>query len=382
MKNVITFIQANTYTHKFRFMILSGIVIGVLAFLAYIIPIKRINAQWYNNGETEHYTCDAGRLTVTLSPDTETSCDTSYQSTAKLIIHGNGNYHVVWGVASFFCSTPSNQCLENFISNGNTEPINFTNGVAEISLPSAVNQPDQSKFPNQACGDYQNDFGFYIYRDDNPTVHLCSTTNPNDIRSLGSLNNYASWCSTGTTCAIPTPTPTTAPTATPTTVPTATPTTVPTATPTTVPTATPTTVPTMTPTVFITPTTPIGCGQANYSNNTNVNCNNQNQGQDQTQGQIQDQNQGQGQQQSQTTNVDVNNSNTNNNTYSPSNNNDINISLDSYAPPAKQQSQQIEVAPASSATSLPNTGMPFEETVTLFSMSGIGFLIRKFTNWS
>ncbi|HET9947138.1 MAG TPA: hypothetical protein VFQ63_03680 [Patescibacteria group bacterium] len=262
-------------------------VFGVLAVILLeaallLSPAKTSQAAWWGNGDDQHYQCGA-YLRVILHPlndscSTGTSSSlTSYSSSMTLKAQNDSNFHsqgaytVKWGVASYWCPTedPHAPCLSHLDENGGIHTSGLTgDNAAYATLTGGTSSSGQ--FAGQACGYYQNDFGFYVYDNNRPGTILCGIY-PLAVSSLGNTNNDASWCHTGHTCTVPTPTPTVTPrpTATPTVTPrltaTPTPTGRPTATPTPTgrPTATPTPsgtpTPTATPTVTVTPTmTPTG----------------------------------------------------------------------------------------------------------------------------
>lgn len=77
------------------------------------------------------------------------------------------------------------------------------------------------------------------------------------------------------------------------------------------------------------------------------------------------------------------NSNTNNNNNSQSqsqdqnNNQNVNVSIAAYASSLPQQQVMVQAAPTTS--SLPSTGSPFDQTISLFSLIPLGGIIRKFS---
>ena len=248
------------------------IALALLAILLVAIPLT----VWYGQQQQQvqqraasvipreqHYTCGS-LLTVVLSTPIETpDCTqnsgvvnglTSFQTTEiiKAAPGSTGAYHVKWAWAQFWCPTedPHAPCLSSGILTTGEGGLTGDNAVF-VTAASAVKTPD-SQYAGQACGYYQNDFGFQVSLNDNPAV-LCGVSL--DINSLAQTNNNASWCHSGVSCNVTTPTPTpTVVTPTPTTpvTPTVTPT------PTTPITPTPTTVintPTPGPSATPTPTT-------------------------------------------------------------------------------------------------------------------------------
>lgn len=222
-------------------------------------------------GQQQYY-CNSN-LTVILTPISETpsACSTgsysgltSYTSSIKLSAKSgsSGTYTLHWNWATFFCPVENskNPCLT--YPTGTARTTTFT-GTSSITMTSDTRSPI-SPYSGQACGYYQNDFGFYIT--DSSGNKLCTSIVDLSPQALGVLNNNASWCHSGKTCTTvqPTPTPTKSPTPSPTGGATPTPTKSPTPTrPVTLtptftpsPTASPsaTATPTITPTGTLTPT--------------------------------------------------------------------------------------------------------------------------------
>lgn len=235
--------------------------------------------------QTQTYYCNSA-LSVTLSlggignnysvaesPDCSSGFNkvSSFQSSViiKQKAGSVGAYAVHWMWAQFWCQDPgTSPCLLN-----GSDTKEHVVGLDTAQNPTIVAQSDirqaAAPFTGQACGVYQNDFGFYITDNSDPNkTHLCTTkiiagqAVPIVLTQsgLGNRNDNASWCNTQTQCVVPsTPTPTTppAPTATP-TLPVATPT--PSDTPPMIPSDTPTVIPsdtpadTPTPGLTITPT--------------------------------------------------------------------------------------------------------------------------------
>ncbi len=400
-----------------RSLILAFIGVIVLGYLTLTLGITQAPQSHADFLPTQSFDCGGTSLHFEYGKDSETACTTSYQSTAYVTVSVNdtkhigiGNWRIYWGAASFFCTDPSKgsncvQTTEGFGGfSGNRGYTDFSLGSVgaskKVLMPSNVLQPDQSKYPNQACGKYQNDFGFYISRQ-GYTDHWCSAVYFDNLQDLGGTNNQASSCSTGVKCTTPTstptptktptptvtntPTPTKTPTVTKTPTPTASKTPTPTNTPTPTrgatptpthtptPTATPTVTetptetptgtltPTATPTVTETPTetpfptstptsTPTGVntnncnGSSQSGNNDNNNCNQQNQNQNQSQTQ--------------------------------NNNQNVNITLNQ---PAQQVLGTTTVAAASTATALPGTGTPLEVWELLGSIAPLGIFLRRIT---
>lgn len=190
----------------------------------------------------------------------------TYQSTVAIAPQSwsSGQYKIHWMWAQYWCADPNTSpCLDHF--SGAEHVVDFNAGSGQtVTMQSDARGP--VGFPPQACGVYQNDFGFYITdNSDSSQKHLC--TNVVLDNSLGTTNNNAAWCKTGNSCNVPpTNTPIPPPTNTPipptnTPVPTGTPV-PPTDTPgvTITPTDTPPpgTTPTDTPTPTVTPTPPPG----------------------------------------------------------------------------------------------------------------------------
>ena len=210
----------------------------------------------------QHYTCDGGGIIVYINPvlNSCSSTTTSFQSAMGISAGGTnpGGYTIHWGWLSNFCTTTSPGCDQNNTTNKITPLSGSLSGSSSITAKSATTSPS-GQFAGQACGAYQNDFGFYVTKNSN-NQQVCGISLGN---SLDVTNNNATWC-TVKTCTVtqPTPTPTHIPTPTPTGRPTATPT-LPVDTPTETPppSATPTSSPSATPTFTITPTftvTPTG----------------------------------------------------------------------------------------------------------------------------
>lgn len=207
----------------------------------------------------QHYQCGS-YLTVLLEPPTEApDCTgnsgnhpglTSFQSTVviKAKAGSQGAYQVKWAWAQWWCPVedPHKPCLENGTLASGQGGLTGDN-KAFVTAPSAVKTPTD-QFKGQACGVYQNDFGFQVYDNNAPTTLLCGISI--DMNSLGQVNNNASWCHSTVTCSASTPTPSPSPI--PTTSPSPTPS--PTPGPTATPTLSPTPGPTATPGPSATPT--------------------------------------------------------------------------------------------------------------------------------
>lgn len=244
--------------HYFALGALSIILVEATLLLA---PVKTSEAAWWAAGQDMHYQCGPN-LRVILHPlndncPTGFSSISSYHSSMVLYaqndsaFHSTGSYTVKWGVASYWCPTDNftATCLQNLNENGGVHTGSLTgNNSSTVTLTGGTSSSGQ--FAGQACGHFQNDFGFYLYDNNHPSTVLCTAIYPLNVADLGNTNNDASWCHTGRTCTPPTPTPTRVPTATPT------PTKVPTATPypTKTPTPTPYATKTPTPTPYVTNT--------------------------------------------------------------------------------------------------------------------------------
>lgn len=332
-------------------------IIAMLGFITFFQPIKQQNAAWVVP-HTQHYTC--GGVVVYIDPTFESpSCTSgtnssaaSYQSGMRIWATGaTSDYTIHYNWASFVCPTESSgPCLQHGTALGNTAH-NLTQAFTAYSqVRSAI-----SPFTGQACGYYQNDFGFYVQKNSTSQV-FCSI----NLNNLGNTNNNASWCHTGRNCQAPTATPTV-----PVTPPTATPTVpqqiqhmacqqnacrlipgpganqctqnseceAPTATPTV--TSTPTVTVTEQPTA--TPTQPSSCTDTNNCNNNNNNNNNE-------------------QSQSQTQN----------------NNQSVNITLN-----GGQQQQQQVLAASTAPTQLPKTGAESDIIFGLLALIPVGWKLRK-----
>ncbi len=219
----------------------------------------------------QQYSC-GDNLTVLLTPLPETpDCSkdgnhpglTSFQSAVTIRAKAGsiGAYTVHWMWVQFWCAKedPSAPCYDNMTTKQDEKDSergltgdNKAYVTAMSSVKTAV-----APFTGQACGYYQNDFGFYVTSNDNPNVMLCGhSLDANAIAHT--TNNNASWCHSTVSCQATTPTPTTPVTSTPTptvpvtVTPTPTPTGVITPTPTTTP--GPTSTPTPTPGPTVTPT--------------------------------------------------------------------------------------------------------------------------------
>lgn len=197
----------------------------------------------------QQYAC-GNFLTVILSTPIETpDCTgnggnlsglTSFKTSiiVKAKDGSQGAYQVKWAWAQFWCPTedPSKPCLDNGTLASGQGGLTGNN-TAFVTADSAVKTPTDA-FKGQACGYYQNDFGFQVFDNNAPDKQLCGVSL--DLNALASTNNNASWCHSTVTCKVTTPTPTLTTTPTPT------------------PTVTITTTPTPTPTVTITPTSTPG----------------------------------------------------------------------------------------------------------------------------
>ena len=273
----------------------------VLAFILIMLPLVLLqvkqqqrlsqHAAWYVN-RTQHYYCNSslsvdlllgginGNYNVSESPDCSSGTNTSATSfQSSMVIQASkgsiGSYTVHWMWAQFWCSNnQTSPCLQNGIPTSGTGALSPSGSNTPAVIAQSAVKGASSPYAGQACGVYQNDFGFYITNNNDPNhTHLCSSVSLS-VSSLGQTNNNASWCNIGKTCAGPTatPTPTKPPTPTPTVTPTGLPTNTPTVTPTSIPTNTPTPTlpintptntpaytPTLTPTGTLTPTlTPTG----------------------------------------------------------------------------------------------------------------------------
>lgn len=245
--------------HYFALGILSILLIELSLLFA---PTKSSLAA--TNGP-QQYSC--GNDVIEVAPSEDPACSSgtvsgisSYSSTATVrITSGSQPVVIYWVWGKYFCPTESSgPCLQSAGTNKNTQqllPGSSVSAVATSTRPSA---------PYSACGYYQNDFAFQIYTNDNgnPGTLLCYHGN---VDNPGQSNSVYAFCHSGTSCSVPTATPTSRPTVTPTPTgrPTATPTPtgIPTVTPTVTPTPTgkPSVTPTCTPTVTLTPTvTPTG----------------------------------------------------------------------------------------------------------------------------
>ncbi len=217
--------------------------VGLILFLLVAIPLTIwFGVQQQQTSENhaaqqvpkeQHYACGSS-LTVLLSAASETpSCTadsgyirsglTSFQTSIILKAQSgsSGAYRVKWAWAQYWCPTedPHAPCLSNGSIHAGEGGITG-NGAAYTTATSAVKTPT-SEFVGQACGYYQNDFGFQVFSNDNPDKQLCGISL--DLASLGNTNNNASWCHSGKSCETITPTATPTDTPTPTVTPTTTP---------------------------------------------------------------------------------------------------------------------------------------------------------------
>ena len=256
-------------------LILFFIILGALPVALYEVQQQQTNQQHAAQGCTpyngtnwcegnQHYTCDNGGIIVYINPvaNTCTSTITSFQSAMDISAGGTnkGAYTIHWGWLSNVC-TSGGICDQTNGTDKMTPVSGTLSGSSSTRAQSAHTSPP-SPFTGQACGIYQNDFGFYVTR--NSDGHqVCGISLG---ANLNITNNNATWCSVKA-CTLATPTPTHAPSPTPSRPPTATPTggitatpTIPidtptdTPAPTASPSATPTIPPTLTPTGTLTPT--------------------------------------------------------------------------------------------------------------------------------
>lgn len=169
------------------------------------------NASWAVPQE-QHYAC-GGNLTVLMDTAPENPVCTSgsisdgslksFQSTVILKASSGsvGAYTVHWKWDSFWCphEDPHAPCLSPIGSTGEQTGGLTGNGSAFVSATSKALPANP-----QACGYFQNDFGFYVVSNDNPSQVLCGAS----LSNLGTTNNNASWCHTNTSCTAPSDTPT------------------------------------------------------------------------------------------------------------------------------------------------------------------------------
>lgn len=336
-----------------KFVRIGLVTVFALLVGAYIYVLGPTPKQSNASEQTWASTDSKGQIAVSLDADNYNAGTYTARFHLRNQTGNTITVNVKW-LTNFCTGGHVNSCLDNqhVVSQG---PFVLpAGGTADPSISTST----QVNFTpaNIACGTFQDDFFFTT-----SNGGTYGTTNLSTTLAAG-------WFDTNITCqpkSNPTPTPTQAPTPTPTAFPTSTPTPTPiTATP-TMPTATPTpTSPTETPTVTPTPTTtteqqcPAGFDVEVI--NSIVFCQQQTQTQTQT-----------------STN---NNDNSSNNSSTNNNNNDININLASYAPQQQQQQQQVQVQPAPQTTSLPSTGTPLTDVLSIISMVPAGFIIRKFTN--
>jgi hypothetical protein len=328
-------------------------IIAMLGFITLYNPIQQQDAKWLEGAQ--QYSCDGGKVVVHIDPASENpSCSTGTNSTATHYQTGmnvsatgaTSDYTIHWGWASYWCQNSSTSpCLDHSVVNASSHALSSS------FIAYSQDRGATGSFAGQACGVYQNDFGFYVTKNStNATV--CGIS----LNNLGNTNNNAAWCNTRGTCQAPTNTPM-PPTATPTQPeqPTATPTLPeqPTATPTQPeqqPTATPT------PTGVVATATPTGtntnnCDNTNQSgNNDNNNCNQNNNN----------------------NNNENNNNNQQQQQQTQNNNQTVNISLGS----GQQQQQQV-LAAATAPTTLPKTGAETPIILGLLSLIPVGWKLRK-----
>lgn len=339
-------------------------IIAMLAFITLYNPVKESQAAWLEG--TQHYACGPW-LTVQLIPNTET-CNgsnngniSSYQSSiiVKASAGNQGAYAVHWKWASYFCPTedPHAPCLQHEVDSTGVGGLTGNN-TAFVTAYSPINRPS-GQFAGLTCGYYQNDFAFYVTNNNNPSQIICGIS----LNNPGAHNQNASWCHTGVTCAVPTPTNSPTPTASPT--PTNSPTPTATVTPGQIqhqtcqnnacrlvpgpgqntcsqdsdcegPTPTPTATPTPTGMPTATPTPGSSC-TGDCDNNNNNNNNQQNQDQNQTQ----------------------------------NNDQTVNITLN-----GSQQQQQV-LGASTAPTQLPSTGAESDVLFGLLALIPVGWKIRK-----
>lgn len=289
VRDIFPFFKSPNFKKYASFSLLAVLLIAIPLLVYEITNLQ--NTQTINQHaawvvpQTQTYYCNSA-LTVTLalggiggnysvaeSPDCSSGFNkvSSFQSSViiKQKSGSVGAYAVHWMWAQFWCQNPNaSPCLDN--GSGQEHVV----GLDTAQNPTIVAQSDvrqaNAPYTGQACGVYQNDFGFYITDNSDPNkTHLCTTNIVLSTSGLGNRNDNASWCNTQTQCIVqstPTPTPTHIPTPTDTPIPSATPTVPPSDTPTIIPsdtptetptpglTITPTDTPTMTPTGTLTPT--------------------------------------------------------------------------------------------------------------------------------
>src|SRR5260221_2188283 len=234
-----------------------GVVVIVFILLAIPLTVwlekqqQTVQQHAANNGNQQTRTC--GNFTLTLTQTESPDCTPSGGAPFG-IVNGIPNFQVTtvfsggpsgdtlqWAWGTYFCAIedPHASCHSGSVNPGSTTFDSKGNAVAAAPQMSPTNGAS-------ACGYYQFDMAFKVL-----------DHNGNQICSFGSLstpdisNTVYSWCHSGISCNVTTPTPTTTITPTP-TVPV-------TLTPTVTPTPTISTTPTITPTgsVSPTPTTPI-----------------------------------------------------------------------------------------------------------------------------
>lgn len=331
-----------------------GIVLLLTGGYLYAISPKPVSqAQTWQPNHT-----DDGKIAINPH-ETVGANGSSYAVAFDLKAEWGGSFDVTYTYYRYFCpkhSDVNNGCYGFPQIEGNQHIGVNQNGW--VTIPARTTDPTIANSQYRNCGVYQTDISLDSY----PGINKQHT-----YQSAG-------WFDTGIDCAVPTPTNTPIPQPTATPIPTATNTPIPTATNTPMPTATGTPQPTATGTPMPTATsTPIptatptssitqNCGgdndrtiQQGTNNQASSNCNNNNN--------------------------NNNNQNNNNNNQSQSqtqnNNQNVNISFAAYAPSPAQQQVIVQSAPNSS--SLPSTGSPFDQTLSLFSLIPVGSLLRKFT---
>lgn len=242
-----------TKTQTFQKWVALGVFLIILLLLPLLVfEVKQRQNVTQHAAFSSHqqYAC-GGNIVISLdagleTPDCSTGVNalaTSYKSSVVVSATGANlsGYTVHWKWSSFWCNSgaTSGSCTSG------EKPISGTfNLSTQPQTVSSFPMTPATLYTGQACGFYQNDFGFYVT--DTSGTWVCGLS---DISNLGSKNNFYSSCHTGNVCTtVVTPTPTNSPT------PTDTP--IPSLSPTLTPTDTPTPGLTITPTDTPTPTTP------------------------------------------------------------------------------------------------------------------------------
>ena len=155
----------------------------------------------------QQYPCND--IVVYITPDTNDNCSTgtnpqltSYQSTILISATGanKSKYTVHWKWAQFWCNSAATNgaCLD-----GESDTSEQSGNLGNTITASSQRRQASGSFAGQACGFYQNDFGFYVTNSSGQWVCGIST-----MKDLKNTNNNAAFCHTTNVCSGPTPTPT------------------------------------------------------------------------------------------------------------------------------------------------------------------------------